>query len=85
VRQRTGCVKALRAGLYQLARASLLFEDWAAAYYRRKGGEGKTYARAVRALSNQWVRLLYAMWRRGEVYQRERLLAAQQAHSAAAA
>ena len=85
VRQRTGCVKPLRAALYQLARESLLFEDWAGAYYRRKRAEGKTYAMAVRALSNQWVRLLYAMWSRGEVYQRERFLAAQQAHSASAA
>jgi hypothetical protein len=85
VRQRTGCVKPLRAVLYQLARASLLFEDWAAAYYRRKRGEGKTYAMAVRALANQWVRLLYALWSRGQVYQRDRFLAAQQAHTAPAA
>jgi hypothetical protein len=40
---------------------------------------------AVRALSNQWVRLLYAMWSRGEVYQRDRFLAAQQAHAQPAA
>lgn len=85
VRQRTGCIKPLRAALYQLARESLLFEDWAGVYYRRKRSEGKTYAMAVRALSNQWVRLLYAMWSRGEVYQRERFLAAQQAHAASAA
>jgi transposase len=31
-RQRTGCVKPLRAALYQLARESLLFEGWAGAY-----------------------------------------------------
>jgi transposase len=85
VRQRTGCVKPLRAALYQLARESLLFEGWAGAYYRRKRQEGKTYAMAVRALSNQWVRLLYAMWSRGEVYQRDRFLAAQQAHAQPAA
>jgi hypothetical protein len=68
-----------------VARASLLFEDWAGVYYRRKRSEGKTYAMAVRALSNQWVRLLYAMWSRREVYQRERFLAAQQAHAQSAA
>jgi transposase len=85
VRQRTGCVKPLRAALYQLARESLLFEDWAHAYYQRKRGEGKTYAMAVRALSNQGARLLYAMWSRGDVYQRDRFLAAQQAHRAPAA
>jgi transposase len=85
VRQRTGCVKPLRAALYQLARESLLVEDWAAAYYQRKRLEGKTYAMAVRALSNQWVRLLYAMWSQEEVYQRERFLAAQLAHTVPAA
>ena len=91
-RQRTGCVKPLRAALYQLARESLLFEDWAAAYYRRKRQEGKR-ARRTRwrcapypiALSNHWLRLLYARWSRGEVYQRERFLVAQQAHAQSAA
>jgi hypothetical protein len=68
-----------------LARESLLFEEWAQAYYRRKRAEGKTDAMAVRALSNQWVRLLYAMWSRREPYQRAVFLTARQLHTQPAA
>jgi hypothetical protein len=35
---------------------------------------------AVRALSNVWVRILYALWRKHEPYQAATFLAAQQAH-----
>ncbi len=71
----------MRAALYPLARERLLFAGWARVYYERKRAQGKTSARAVRALSPHWVRLLYARWRRREPYQRDRLLAAQQAHA----
>ena len=40
---------------------------------------------AVRALSNVWVRIIYALWRKREPYQAATFLAAQQAHSCLAA
>ena len=55
-------------------------EPWAEAYYQRKRQEGKTHSMAVRALSNLWVRIIYALWRKHEPYQAATFLAAQQAH-----
>jgi uncharacterized membrane protein YbaN (DUF454 family) len=55
-------------------------EPWAEAYYHRKRQEGKTHSMAVRALSNVWVRIIYALWRKQEPYQAAIFLASQQAH-----
>jgi len=55
-------------------------EPWAEAYYQRKRQEGKTHSMAVRALSNLWVRMIFALWRKHEPYQAATFLAAQQAH-----
>ncbi len=38
-------------------------------YYEHKRREGKSHSVAVRALANVWVRILFAMWLKREVYQ----------------
>jgi hypothetical protein len=60
VQQRHASVKPLRHTLYQFAWQSTFQEPWAEAYYQRKRQEGKTHSLAVRALSNLWVRIIYA-------------------------
>jgi hypothetical protein len=59
--RRLGCIKPLRTALHQFAWQSTLEEAWAAAYYERKRAEGKSQSVAVRALSNVWARILFAM------------------------
>ncbi len=59
--RRLGCIKPLRNALHQFAWQSTLQEDWALAYYERKRAEGKSHSVAVRALSNIWVRIIFAM------------------------
>ena len=83
--KRYACSKPLRNALYQFAWQSTLKEAWASAYYQRKRQEGKTHAVAVRALANQWVRIIFAAWRKGEVYDADVFLAAQRAHAPRAA
>jgi transposase len=80
VQQRHACIKSLRNALFQFAWQSTFQEPWAEAYYHRKRKEGKTHSMAVRALSNVWVRIIYALWRKHEPYQAATFLAAQQAH-----
>jgi len=58
VHRRYACSKPLRNALHQFAWQSTLQEPWARAYYQRKRGEGKGHAMAVRALANQWVRII---------------------------
>lgn len=83
--RRLGCVKPLRNALFQFAWQSTLQEEWAKAYYQRKRAEGKSHTVAVRALSNVWVRILFAIWSKKECYQTSLFEAAQRAHGKRAA
>jgi transposase len=85
VRRRVACVNALRQALYHFARESVLCEDWASAYYKRKRQQGKTHAMALRALANQWVRIIYAVWVTRAPYDAATFAAAQRAHAPHAA
>ena len=80
VQQRHACVNPLRNALFPFAWQNTFQEPWAQAYYQRKRQEGTTHSMAVRALSNGWVRIIYALWRKQEPYQAATFLAAQQAH-----
>jgi transposase len=82
--KRYACSKPLRNALHQFAWQSTLKEEWAA-YYQRKRREGKTHAVAVRALANQWVRIIFAAWRARQLYNPAVFLAAQRAHAPAVA
>jgi transposase len=85
VRRRRACNKVLRNAIQHFAWESTRVEPWADAYYRRKRQEGKAHTVAVRALANQWVRVIYAIWRKHERYDAPTFLAAQQAHARPAA
>jgi len=83
--RRYACNKPLRNALQQFAWQSTQKEAWALAYYQRKRREGKSHSMAVRALANQWVRLIYAVWSKRETYDPATFLTAQQAHAPRAA
>ncbi len=83
--RRQGCVKPLRNALHQFAWQSTQTEPWARDYYQRKRREGKSHSVAVRALSNIWVRIIFAMQHKQEPYQPTTFQAAQQAHAKRAA
>lgn len=59
--RRLGCIKPLRNALHSFAWHSTQQEAWAKAYYERKRREGKSHSVAVRALSNIWARIIFAM------------------------
>jgi len=81
VHKRYACSKPLRNALHQFAWQSTLQEDWVATYYRRKRREGKSHTKAVRALANQWVRIIHALWRKREAYDPAVFMEAQRAHA----
>jgi hypothetical protein len=58
VHRRYACSKPLRNALHQFAWQRTQKELWARAYYQRKRREGKSHSMAVRALANQWVRII---------------------------
>ena len=75
---RFACLKPLRNALQQFAWLSTQQEPWAEMYYQRKRAEGKSHSMAVRALANIWVRVIFALWNKHEVYQRATFESAQQ-------
>jgi len=79
--RRLGCIKPLRNALHQFAFHSTRSESWAKQYYQRKRAEGKSHTVAVRALANVWVRILFAIWTKKEIYQPTTFEAAQLAHA----
>ena len=84
--KRYACIKPLRNALYQFAWQSTIAKAaWALDYYQRKRQEGKSHSVALRALANQWVRLIHAMWRSEQPYDEAVFRAAQEAHARPAA
>jgi transposase len=83
--RRQGCIKPLRNALHQFAWQSTQQEPWAQAYYERKRAEGKSHSVAVRALSNIWARILFAMLTSHEPYTSAIFETARQLHAAKAA
>src|SRR5712692_3480187 len=83
--RRLGCIKPLRNALHQFAWQSTQSEAWAKDYYQRKRTEGKSHTVAIRALSNVWVRIIFAMWTHRECYQTATFELAQQQHACRAA
>jgi hypothetical protein len=81
VHRRYACAKPFRNVLYQFAWQSVQKEAWAATYYQRKRAAGKSHSMALRALANQWVRILFALWHKHEAYDPAVFLTAQQAHA----
>ena len=68
--RRLGCIKPLRNALHQFAWQSTQQEPWAKAYYEGKRADGKSHSMAVRALSNIWARILFAMCSSHQSYDR---------------
>jgi len=83
--RRLGCIKPLRNALHQFAWQSTLEEAWAAAYYERKRAEGKSQSVAVRALSNVWARIIFAMLSTRQPYVSATFEASRQLHAVKAA
>jgi len=83
--RRLGCIKPLRNALHQFAWQSTQQEGWASDYYQRKRAEGKSHTVAVRALSNVWARIIFAMVNKHEPYDSATFEAAQRLHAHRAA
>lgn len=66
----------LRQTLIEWAGQSILYCDWAHAYYDQQKGRGKRHWMIVRALAFKWVRILWKCWRTHQPYDEARYLKA---------
>ena len=60
----------------EFAKSSLLTCAWAQEFVEAKKKAGKKYYTAIRALAFKWIRILYACWKNGTVYNEATYLAA---------
>jgi len=76
---RRGCSRPLQAALYQIARGSRARSAWARAYHEHLRAQGKSAGVAIRALSNKWAKIHYAVLRDRTPYDEQRHVATLQA------
>jgi hypothetical protein len=68
VQRRWACPHFLKQSFHEFADHARLFSDWSRAYYQLQRARGKQHQAAVRALAYKWIRIIYRLWRTGEVY-----------------
>ena len=68
VNMRKGCNRTLQAAFFTMARCSLAKSAWAKAFYEDRRRKGQRHAAAVRALSNKWAKILWAVLFRRKTY-----------------
>jgi len=71
---RHACNKAHRETLTWFAFCSMPYCSWARRYYDRKRKEGKRHFESLRFLAFKWLRIIYELWKSGEMYNEERHL-----------
>lgn len=74
VSSRNACNKSLKNIFYQLAFCSITTETWARSHYDQLRQRGKPHSVAIRALSNTWAKIIFAMWKSRECYTSEKFL-----------
>lgn len=65
---RLSCNRHLRQAAMQWAFCSLRRSPWARDFYDRQRGAGKTHYKALRALANRWLELLWHLLRKRVLY-----------------
>ncbi len=65
---RRACRKRLRDVLQQFARQTIINDGWAKAYYRCQKDRGHSFSRAVRALANRWLAIIWRLWNQRSTY-----------------
>jgi hypothetical protein len=68
VRFRWACSHPLRKAAMDLARNSVRESGWARSYFYNQRALGHSTSRAHRALANRWLRIIWTVRQRGEVY-----------------
>lgn len=65
---RTACSHPLRSAVDDLARQSVRHSGWARAYFQQQLNKGHSASRSYRALANRWLKIMWTLWQRYEIY-----------------
>lgn len=81
IHRRHACQGSFRDVLIQFAFVTLNRCLWARKYYDEKRKAGNSHAAALRALANKWVKIIFTIWRKRNLYQETIFLASRQQHA----
>lgn len=68
VRMRFARNKTFHNVVYQFAFVSLQKSVWARKFYDAQKAKGKTHTKALRALGNKWLKIIFKLWKDENVY-----------------
>lgn len=69
VHWRWNCPKFLRQTFHEFAQQTVIYCDWAKAFYDRMREKGKGHHAAIRALAFKWIRIIFRCWKSRIPYQ----------------
>jgi transposase len=75
VHWRLACPKFLRQSFHEFAAQSILFSQWARAFYNQLRARGVSHHAAVRTLAFKWIRILFRCWKTRTPYDEQIYLA----------
>jgi transposase len=65
---RLACPKFMRQTFHEYAEHSVIWCDWAKAYYKNQRERGKDHNAAIRALAYKWIRIIWKCWKTNTPY-----------------
>ena len=68
VHRRYSCPKFMRQTFHEFAEKSILYSQWARAYYNLLRERKMKHNAAVRALAYKWIRIIVRIWKKRELY-----------------
>jgi transposase len=68
VHRRWACPKFLLQTFHEFAKQTVIWCDWAKAYYEQQRERGKAHHTALRALAFKWIRIVFACWKNRVAY-----------------
>ena len=63
VHRRWACPKFLLQTFHEFAKQTIVWCDWAKAFYQQQRERGKGHHAAVRSLAFKWIRIIFACWK----------------------
>ena len=65
---RRSCNRHLQNAMFLHASTSRARSQWATAFYKHLRERGRSHAAANRAVANKWIKILFTLLQRGELY-----------------
>ena len=76
VYRRLRCDRFLAQSFHEWASESWKHSKWAKAYVRHHQAEGMHFHTIIRKLATRWIRILFKLWKSGEIYNEQRYIQA---------